>query len=138
VKAGEGKRRVVIERVRPEVDCGRFPVKRAVGESVEIEADVFADGHDMLACVVQFRREGTTGWTEAPMEPLVDDAWRGEFPVSELGRYEYTITGWIDRFGTWRRPGQEGRGRPGRRRRDRGRRPAGGGRGEAGPRPARA
>jgi len=103
VKAGEGKRRVVIERVRPEVDCGRFPVKRAVGESVEVEADVFADGHDMLACVVQFRREGTTGWTESPMEPLVDDAWRGEFPVSELGRYEYTLTGWIDRFGTWRR-----------------------------------
>jgi starch synthase (maltosyl-transferring) len=103
VKAGEGKRRVVIERVRPEVDCGRFPVKRAVGESVEVEADVFADGHDMLACVVQFRREGATVWTEAPMEPLVDDAWRGEFPVSELGRYEYTLTGWIDKFGTWRR-----------------------------------
>ncbi len=103
MKAGEGKRRVVIERVRPEVDCGRFPVKRAAGESVEVEADVFAEGHDMLACVVQFRREGTTGWTEASMEPLVDDAWRGEFPVPELGRYEYTVTGWIDRFGTWRR-----------------------------------
>src|SRR5205823_5555872 len=42
-------------------------------------------------------------WTEVPMEPLVDDAWRGEFPVSELGRYEYTLTGWIDQFGTWRR-----------------------------------
>jgi starch synthase (maltosyl-transferring) len=98
----EDRKRVVIEEVRPEIDCGRFPVKRVLGETVTVEADVFTDGHDALTAVLRYAPEGA-GWTEVPMEPLVNDRWRGEFQVSALGSYRYTLRAWIDRFGTWQR-----------------------------------
>src|SRR5205809_4290795 len=103
MRVTEGRRRVAIENVQPEIDCGRFPIKRSVGETVAVEADVFADGHDLVACALQYRSHGDGAWTETRMKPLVNDRYRGEFPVGELGRGEYTISGWIDRFGTWRR-----------------------------------
>lgn len=98
----EGHQRVVIEKVYPEIDCGRFPVKRVIGDIVAIEADIFADGHEALSAYLLFRRDGETNWTETPMEFLVNDRWRGSFTVRELGRYFYTITAWVDRFKTWR------------------------------------
>src|SRR6266545_1411728 len=98
----ETRKRVVIEGVRPEIDCGRFPIKRVVGETVAVEADIFTDGHDALAAVLRYWREGA-GWAEVPMQPVVNDRWRGEFSVTTLGRYRYSIRAWIDRFGTWQR-----------------------------------
>jgi len=98
----EGMRRVVIERVRPEVDHGRFPIKRTVGEDVIVEADVFADGHDVLSAILLYRRENISQWHEVPMESLVNDLWRGSFTVSELGRYRYTLMAWVDAYNTWR------------------------------------
>ena len=106
------RRRVVIERLQPEIDGGRFPIKRTVGESVAVTADVFADGHDVLAGVLKYRRTGRPGsaqetsqeparWTEIPLKPLDNDAWTATFTVEELGTYEYTIEAWIDRFGSW-------------------------------------
>jgi starch synthase (maltosyl-transferring) len=97
----DGRKRVVIERVAPEIDCGRFPIKRVVGESVAVEADVFANGHDQIACQILYWRDETKLKT-TPMKPLGNDRWRGDFPVEELGRYQYTVEGWIDRFETWR------------------------------------
>ncbi len=91
-----------LDRYR-ELDGGRFPVKRVIGETVAVEADVFADGHDQLACVLRFRRDDDPLWSEAPMEPIGNDRWRGAFTVEDLGRYRYTLRGWIDRFGGWRR-----------------------------------
>jgi starch synthase (maltosyl-transferring) len=99
----DGRRRVVIEAVSPEIDAGRFPVKRSLGERVTVEADVFADGHDSPACVLRWRHKSSTSWLDAPMAQLGNDRWRGEFMVSELGRYVYTIQGWIDTFATWSR-----------------------------------
>lgn len=99
----EGTRRVIIEGVTPEIDAGRFPIKRTVGERVVVEADVFADGHEALACVLLYGREDAADWTTVPMTPLVNDRWRGEFGVSELGRYRYTLQAWVDRFTSWRR-----------------------------------
>jgi len=96
-------RRVVIEAVKPEVDGGRFAIKRTVGEKVVVEADIFADGHDALAGRLLYRKEGEAEWTEAVLEPLVNDRWQGEFPVLELGRYLYSLEAWIDAFETWRR-----------------------------------
>jgi starch synthase (maltosyl-transferring) len=96
----DGRRRVVIERVSPQIDCGRFPIKRVVGESVVVEADVFADGHDQIACQILYGQEKKELKTSA-MKPLGNDRWRGEFCVEELGRYQYTVEGWIDRFETW-------------------------------------
>jgi starch synthase (maltosyl-transferring) len=99
----EGRRRVVIEGVAPEIDGGRFPAKRSLGERVVVEADVFADGHDALACVVRWRHQSSAGWSDAPMTALGNDRWRGEFMVTELGRYLFTIQGWVDSFQTWSR-----------------------------------
>jgi starch synthase (maltosyl-transferring) len=102
-RAGDGRRRVVIEAVTPEIDLGGFPAKRSVGERVTVEADVFADGHDALACVLRWRHESSKSWNDVPMVPLVNDRWRGEFMVGELGRYFYTVQGWVDSFETWSR-----------------------------------
>jgi starch synthase (maltosyl-transferring) len=97
------QKRVVIEAVSPEVDAGRFPATRSVGEKVAVEADIFADGHDAIACVIRYRHEGESDWTEVPMVPLVNDRWRAEFVVTELGRYRFTIEAWVDPFETWSR-----------------------------------
>src|SRR5437660_4164108 len=117
----DGRRRVVIEAVSPEVDAGRFPAKRAIGETVTVEADVFADGHDALAAILKHKflpipagippaRPGGApkaaegpDWIETPLTPLVNDRWRGDFPVTELGRYVFTVEGWVDHFETWSR-----------------------------------
>jgi starch synthase (maltosyl-transferring) len=98
----DGRRRVAIEAVSPEVDAGRFPAKRSLGEKVAIEADVFADGHDAVACVIRYRHQSDSAWTEVPMVALGNDRWRAEVIVSQLGRYLYTVLGWVDRFQTWR------------------------------------
>ncbi len=102
LELGEGRQRVVIEGVKPEVDGGRYPIKRTVGEKVCVEADVFVDGHDALSCVLLYRREDESAWNEVVMEPLVNDCWRGEFAVTQLGRYRYTLEAWIDPFKSWR------------------------------------
>ena len=98
----EGRQRVVIESVSPEIDGGRFAAKRAAGETVTVEADIFADGHDALGAVLRYRHESSASPIEVPMVPLANDRWRGEFTVTELGRYLFTLHGWVDHFETWR------------------------------------
>jgi len=95
--------RVVIRGVKPELECGRFPIKRVVGETVAVEADIFADGHEAVECVLRYRHDDDEPWTEISMEPLGNDRWRAEFPVEKLGQYIYTIAGWVDPFRTWYR-----------------------------------
>jgi starch synthase (maltosyl-transferring) len=98
----DGRQRAVIEEVAPAVDAGRFPIKRSEGERVVVEADIFADGHDLLGAAVQYRAENQAGWSETPMEPLFNDRWRGEFVVDTVGRYFYTVAAWVDHFRSWR------------------------------------
>ena len=98
----QGRSRVVIENVKPEIDCGRFPAKRTVGESMTVEADIFADGHDALSALLLYRKDGVSCWTDIPMQPLVNDRWRGAFEVQEIGDHYYTVQAWVDRFKTWR------------------------------------
>jgi starch synthase (maltosyl-transferring) len=99
---GDGRVRAVVESITPQVDHGRFAVKRIVGDRVDVEADCFTDGHDVVACRVLFRRDEDAGWQEAPMEPLGNDRWRGTFTVTALGRWRYTVTAWVDAFLSWR------------------------------------
>jgi len=96
------QRRVIVEGVHPEVDGGRFPIKRTVGEDVIVGADIFADGHDALGAVLLYRKRGESEWLEVPMQPLGNDRWQARFRIDELTPYEYTIEGWVDRFGSWR------------------------------------
>jgi starch synthase (maltosyl-transferring) len=99
----EGRRRVIIEKVTPEIDAGRYPIKRIVGEETTVEAVILADGHDALSCALLYRPEGETSWEEVPMQPLGNDRWSGSFRVQELGLYRYTVMGWINPFKTWTR-----------------------------------
>jgi starch synthase (maltosyl-transferring) len=99
----DGRQRVQIEGVSPEIDGGRFPIKRTIGEKIHVEADMFCDGHDMIAGVILYRPETSQQWQEAPLSPLVNDRWEGEFAVSEMGSYVYTIMAWVDHFKSWRR-----------------------------------
>src|SRR5271155_1815083 len=100
--ANDGKQRVAIEHVVPQIDCGRFGIKRVVGDTVVVEADVFADGHDQVACQVLYWLENEKDMQRAPMTPIGNDRGRAEFPVRIVGRYEYTVEGWIDHYQTWR------------------------------------
>ena len=92
----------MIEAVTPAVDNGRFAVKRIAGDVLHVEADCFADGHDVLACMLRYRRDDDTDWQETPMSALGNDRWRGSFAVSAPGRYRYTVTAWVDAFLSWR------------------------------------
>jgi starch synthase (maltosyl-transferring) len=103
IPTDSGPRRAVIEGITPIVDGGRFPAKRTLGDDVIVEADIFADGHDALSALLCYRRAGGQRWREVPMETLPNDRWRARFVASELGRYEFTILGWVDAFKTWRR-----------------------------------
>jgi starch synthase (maltosyl-transferring) len=101
--AVEGRRRVIVEGVSPAVDDGRFPAKRVVGDVVSLEADIFADGHDVLSAVVLHRHESERQPREIRMTPMVNDRWRAELRVEQLGFYFFTFEGWVDHFLTWHR-----------------------------------
>jgi starch synthase (maltosyl-transferring) len=95
-------RHIVIEAVSPSVDCGRYPVKRVVGQPCVVEADIFRDGPAALAACIKWRLLGDERFTETPMAYLDNDRWRGEFPLLENGRYLFTIEAWTRGFVSWR------------------------------------
>jgi starch synthase (maltosyl-transferring) len=94
--------RVVIERVSPDVDGGRFPVKRVQGERVTVRASIFTEGHDRLAAVLRHRPAGADRWQEVAMAALPNDRFEAAFELGGPGGHEYTIEAWIDGFGSWR------------------------------------
>jgi starch synthase (maltosyl-transferring) len=94
--------RLGIEAIAPAVDSGVYPVKRTMGERVEVEADVVFDGHEKIAVALQWRGPGEVGWNEARMRDMGNDRWRGAFPMRRLGRHEYTVVAWRDRFASFR------------------------------------
>ena len=100
--AHETPTRAVILAVRPEVDGGRYPVKRVLGETVEIEADVIADGHDIVRAVLLHRPPGEDAWKEVELAHTGNDVWRASFVASTLGRHRYTVVAWLDAFASWR------------------------------------
>jgi len=97
----EGRKRVVIENVKPQIGDGYFPIKRVVGEKVVVQADIFADGHDMISAHLLYRKADARYWEVVPMKALKNDRWEGSFVVNEIGLYDYTLEGWVDHFKTW-------------------------------------
>ena len=93
--------RVIIESVEPQIDGGAFPIKRVQGEEVDVSANVFVEGHDLLRVLLLSRQAGDTTWRETPMTATGNDRWEGQFRVAEQGWYEYTVQAWVDSFGTW-------------------------------------
>ena len=90
--------RLAIEAVSPAVDGGRFAVKRIVGEVVRVEADVFGEGHDLIAVALKWRAADEESWRERRMVPLGNDRWTADLPLDRLGRHYYTIETWRDEF----------------------------------------
>ena len=103
IDKSDGRQRVVIADVQPEIDAGRYAIKRTSGETVVVEADLFTDGHDAVSGALLYRFNDTTTWQEVPFVALVNDRWRAEFVVTQAGHYHYTVQGWVDHFKSWRR-----------------------------------
>jgi len=94
---------LLIECVTPELDAGRYPVKRIVGDTVTVGADILKEGHDQIAARVLYKGPGDAGWSTTPLSYDYDsDRWSGEFVVNRVGRWTFSVEAWTDRFGTWR------------------------------------
>src|SRR5947209_16063549 len=96
-------RRILIEDIYPLVDGGRFAVKRIVGEAVDVWADIFREGHAILASELLWRLEAADRWSRVPMRLESNDRWTGTFTPDKVGRHVYAIEAWTDVFATWRR-----------------------------------
>ena len=99
----KGQQRVIIENIKPQVDCGRYPVKRVIHDMVKIEADIFCDGHDALRAEVQYRFKDGSQWSTIEMEYVINDRWKAGFKVESLGFYYFRINAWVDHFKSWHR-----------------------------------
>ncbi len=95
--------RIIIDRVRPEIDGGRFPIKRVPGEKVKVRANIFTDGHDAISGLLLFRHDHSSRWRATRLNGFPNDKWKASFNVTELGRYVYTVCAWLDAFKSWRR-----------------------------------
>jgi starch synthase (maltosyl-transferring) len=96
------RRGIVIERIAPELEGGRYPVKRVVGDQLLVTADIFADGHDLLDAELLLRADDETAWQRAPMRPIDNDRWSGHIELLRNRRHVYAIEAWRDAFGSWR------------------------------------
>jgi starch synthase (maltosyl-transferring) len=94
--------RIQIEQVWPALDCGRYPVKRTLGQPVEVWADIFRDGHEIVRAEVKYRAAGSRRWLRAPLVHDAADRWRGTFEPAELGRWQFAVEAWVDRAASWR------------------------------------
>ncbi|MGH2533923.1 MAG: alpha-1,4-glucan--maltose-1-phosphate maltosyltransferase [Thermomicrobiales bacterium] len=93
---------ILIEHVYPELDCGRYPVKREVGDTLEVAADIFKEGHDKVAAVLRYRRVDDAVWSDVEMCLIDNDRWSASFPLTKNTRYVYTVEAFPDLFETWR------------------------------------
>src|SRR5215208_3683204 len=94
-------RSVIIESVTPELDGGRYPVKREVDATFVVEADLFKEGHDKIAGRVLYRAPGDEAWHATPLTFVDNDRWRGSFELAELGCYTYTLEAYPDLYRSW-------------------------------------
>jgi starch synthase (maltosyl-transferring) len=93
--------RIQIQEVSPQVDCGRYPVKRTAGDEVEVTARIFRDGHETLGAAVRHKGPDATRWSEMPLEPLGNDLWAGSFEVDRPGLWSFRIEAWVDRVASF-------------------------------------
>ncbi len=101
MKPNEGRSRVVIEAVKPAVDCGRYAVKRIIGDALHVTASIYSDGHDHVAARLLYRRGDEKSWRYAPFREMGNDLWQAQCTVDAVGPWTYTVQAWVDHFGTW-------------------------------------
>ena len=97
----QNQTRIIIENVTPQLDGGAFYIKRIVGQTVIIKANVFADGHDVIASCVKFKHEKDKKWQEVRLKALGNDEWTAQFKVEKQGHYTYFVEGWVDYALNW-------------------------------------
>ncbi len=102
VKRAANSARIAIEQIAPAVEHGRFAAKRIAGSLIDIEADIYSDGHDKLAAAVLWRPADEKEWQEVPMQPTVNDRWHAVLPLQRVGRHVFAVAAWRDDFATWR------------------------------------
>jgi starch synthase (maltosyl-transferring) len=105
--------RVVIEGVRPCVDCGAHPAKAAAGLPLRVSAIVIADGHDRLLGWVRHGPPRTTsgspsskvpaGWRELALEAAGNDLYEASFVPANVGAWSFEVIGVPDDYGSWLR-----------------------------------
>jgi starch synthase (maltosyl-transferring) len=100
-KTNQPSARIQIQRVMPQIDCGRYPVKRTQGDRVDVTAVIFRDGHDTLGAAIRYKPSGATRWQEAPLEALGNDRWAGSFVVDRCGGWSYRVEAWVDRIASY-------------------------------------
>ncbi|WPP50882.1 alpha-1,4-glucan--maltose-1-phosphate maltosyltransferase [Catalinimonas niigatensis] len=97
----QGRQRVIIEHLSPQVENGQFPAKRSLGEDVEVQADIFADGHDIVKGVLLYKHSNDKNMQKIPMQYIVNDRWKATFTPETTGFYEYTVLAFVDHFASW-------------------------------------
>jgi starch synthase (maltosyl-transferring) len=100
-KTSEPPGRIQVQAIEPFVDCGRYPIKRTVGDRVDVYATIFKDGHDALGAAVRVKAPGERRRREEPLRPLGNDRFGGSFAVDRPGRWRFSIAAWTDRVATW-------------------------------------
>ncbi|MEM8969362.1 MAG: alpha-1,4-glucan--maltose-1-phosphate maltosyltransferase [Bacteroidota bacterium] len=96
-----GKQRVILKNINPQVDHNQFPVKRSIGEPIEVTASIFSDSHDLLRAFVRYRKVGGRQWKEVAMTSYMNDHWAATFTPDSLGFYEFTVYGHVDHYASW-------------------------------------
>jgi starch synthase (maltosyl-transferring) len=97
----QNQTRIVIENLSPQIDCGAYFIKRIVGQTINVSADVFSDGHDIIECCVKFKHESDENWQEVRMVPRESEQWTATFKVEKQGLYSYFVEGWVDYALNW-------------------------------------
>lgn len=97
----QNQTRIIIENIKPQLDGGKFQIKRIVGQFVTVTTDVFSDGHDVVECCVNYKHESEKKWSEVRLIPVNNDEWTASFKVEKQGVYTYFIEGWVDYALNW-------------------------------------
>jgi starch synthase (maltosyl-transferring) len=100
-KTNDPPARIQIQQVTPQVDCGRYAVKRTVGDRVDVTARIFRDGHETLGAAIRFKAPGGSRWSEAPLEARGNDHWEGSFEVDRPGIWHFRVESWVDRVASF-------------------------------------
>jgi starch synthase (maltosyl-transferring) len=100
-KSAEPPRRILIQDVRPQVDCGRYAVKAVLGDRIDVSATIIRDGHEVLGAAVRYRKPGATRWRESLLHPVGNDRFEGELVPNACGRWEYRVEAWVDRVASY-------------------------------------
>jgi starch synthase (maltosyl-transferring) len=100
-KTSDPPPRIQIQRVTPQLDCGRYAVKRTAGDRVDVSATIFRDGHEILGAAVRYKPAGATRWREGQLEHRGNDFWDGSFVVDAPGTWCYRVEAWVDRVASF-------------------------------------